>query len=77
MTKKWESPPWGGSDSPSRVKADWNCLLQMLAFSLESVLRIPFFLSDVISFEYQGQMLKWMDLRVSPIFYTLFDQCDI
>ena len=27
----------GGSESSSRVKADWNCLLQMLAFSLESV----------------------------------------
>ena len=38
----------GESDSSSRVKADWNCLLQMLAFSLESVLRIPFSLSDVI-----------------------------
>ena len=24
-----------------------------------------------------GQLLKWMDLRVSPIFYTLFDQCVI
>ena len=39
----------GGSESSSRVKADWNCLLQMLAFSLESVLRIPFSLSDMIS----------------------------
>ena len=29
------------------------------------------------SFGDPGQMLKWMDLRVSPIFYTLFDQCDI
>ena len=42
-------PPFeGGSESSSRVMADWNCLLQMLAFSLESVLRIPFSLSDVI-----------------------------
>ena len=24
-----------------------------------------------------GQLLKWMDLRVPPILYTLFDQCDI
>ena len=38
----------GGSESSSRVEADWNCLLQMLDFSLESVLRIPFSLSDVI-----------------------------
>ena len=30
------------------MKADWNCLLQVLAFSLESVLRIPFPLSDVV-----------------------------
>ena len=37
---------WSQSSSP--VKADQNCLLQMLAFSLESVLRIPFSLSDVI-----------------------------
>ena len=29
------------------------------------------------SFGLPGQMLKWMDLRVSPILYTLFDQCDI
>ena len=25
------------------------------------------------SFEHPGQMLKWIDLRVSPILYTLFD----
>ena len=31
-----------GSESSSRVKADWDCILQMFAFSLESVLRIPF-----------------------------------
>ena len=29
------------------------------------------------SFGRPGQKLKWMDLRVSPILYTLFDQCDI
>ena len=29
------------------------------------------------SFGHQGKMLKWMDLRVSPILHTLFDQCDI
>ena len=29
------------------------------------------------SFEHPGQMLKRMVLRVSPILYTLFDQCDI
>ena len=29
------------------------------------------------SFGHPGQMLKWMDLRVSRIFNTLFDQCDI
>ena len=42
------APFEGGSESSSRVKADWNCLLQKLAFSLESVLRIPFSLSYVI-----------------------------
>ena len=29
------------------------------------------------SFGHQGQILKWMDLRVSLILYTLFDQHDI
>ena len=29
------------------------------------------------SFWPPGQMLNLMDLRVSPILYTLFDQCDI
>ena len=29
------------------------------------------------SFGHPGQMLKWMDLSVSPIVYTLLDQCDI
>ena len=38
----------GRSESPSRVKAYWNCLLQMSAFSFASVLRIPFSLSEVI-----------------------------
>ena len=38
----------GGSESPSRVKVDWNCRLQMSAFNFASVLRIPFSLSDVI-----------------------------
>ena len=29
------------------------------------------------SFGHPGQLLKWMDLRVSPILHTLFEQCDI
>ena len=29
------------------------------------------------SFEHPRQMLKWMDLRVSSIFYTLYDQCEV
>ena len=29
------------------------------------------------SFGHPGQLLKWMDLGVSPILYTLFVQCDI
>ena len=29
------------------------------------------------SFGHPGQMLKWTDLRVSPILYTLSDQWDI
>ena len=27
-------------------------------------------------FGHTGQILKWMDLRVSPILRTLFDRCD-
>ena len=42
------APFEGGSESPSRVKADWNCLLHILAFSFVSGLRIPFSLSEVI-----------------------------
>ena len=48
MEENGLAPFEGGSESPSRVKADWNCLLQMSAFSFASVLRIPFSLSDVI-----------------------------
>ena len=29
------------------------------------------------SFGHPGQLLNWMDLRVSPILHTLFEQCDI
>ena len=29
------------------------------------------------SFGHPGQLLKWMDLGVSQILNTLFDQCDI
>ena len=36
-----------GSESPSRVKAELNCQLQMSAFSFASALRIPFSPSDV------------------------------
>ena len=28
-------------------------------------------------FGHPRQLLKWIDLRVSPILYTMFDQCDI
>ena len=50
MEENGLAPFEGGSESSSRVKADWNCLLQMLTFSLESVLRIPFSLNDVIPY---------------------------
>ena len=42
------APLEGGSESRSRVEADLNCLLHILAFPFISVLRIPFSLSDVI-----------------------------
>ena len=29
------------------------------------------------SLGHPGQMLKWMDLRVSPRLYTLLERCDI
>ena len=50
MEENGLAPFQGGSESSSRVKADWNCLLQMLVFSLESFFRIPFSLSDVIQY---------------------------
>ena len=50
MEENGLAPFEGGSESFSRVKADWNCLLQVLVFSLESVLRIQFSLSDVITY---------------------------
>ena len=45
---EWFAPFEGGSESVSIVKVDWNCRLQILAFSLVSVFRILFSLSDVI-----------------------------
>ena len=48
MEENGLAPFESGSESPSRLKADWNCLLKMLAFFFASVLRIPFLLSDVI-----------------------------
>ena len=46
MEENGLAPFEGGSESPLRVKADWNCRLQMSAFSLCISLR--FSLSDVI-----------------------------
>ena len=43
-----QAPSEGRSESPSRVNANWNCLLQKSAFSFASALRILFSLSDVI-----------------------------
>ena len=48
MEENGLAPFEGGSESSSRVKADWNCRLQISALSLVSVFRIPFSLSDVI-----------------------------
>ena len=48
MEENGLAPFEGGSESSSRVKADWNCRLQISAFSLVSVFRIQFSLSDVI-----------------------------
>ena len=42
------SPFDGRSESVSRVKADWNCLLQIFALSCTSVFRIPLSVSEVI-----------------------------
>ena len=46
MGENRQAPLEGGSESPSRVRADWNCLLHILAFSFVSVLRLPFSLND-------------------------------
>ena len=56
----------GGSESPSPVKADWNCLLHILAFSFVSVLRLPFSLSDAIP---KASFLR--DLTNDQIFLSL------
>ena len=48
MEENGLAPFEGGSESDSRVNADWSCRLQISAFSLVSVLRILFSLSDVI-----------------------------
>ena len=48
MEENGLTPFEGGSESPSHAYADWNCLLQMSAFSFMSVLRIPFSLRNVI-----------------------------
>ena len=42
------SPFDGRSESVSRVKADWNCLLTLPALSCTSVFRIPLSVSEVI-----------------------------
>ena len=49
MEENGLAPFEGGSESASRLKADWNCLLKISAFSLVSVFRIPSYLSDVIN----------------------------
>ena len=46
MEENGLAPFDNGSESASRVKADWSCRLQISAFSLVSVFRIPF--SDFI-----------------------------
>ena len=48
MEENGLAPFEGWPESVSWVKADWNCWLQISAFSLVSVFRIPFSLSDVI-----------------------------
>ena len=47
MEENGLAPFEGGSESPPRVKADWNCLLQKSAFPLHQS-RIPISLSDLI-----------------------------
>ena len=39
MEENGLAPFEGGSESSSRVKADWNCLLHMLPFSLRICLK--------------------------------------
>ena len=48
MEENGLAPFEGRSEFASRVKADWNCRLQISAFSLVSVFRITFSLSEVI-----------------------------
>ena len=48
MEENGLAPFESGSESASCVKADWNCRLQISAFSLVSVFRILFSLSEAI-----------------------------
>ena len=45
MEENGLAPFEGGSESSSRVKADWNCLLQMLACPKNFLFSFFFFLS--------------------------------
>ena len=48
MEENGQAPFEGRSEFASRVKGDWNCLLQISVISLVSVFRIQFSLSGVI-----------------------------
>ena len=66
---EWTIAPFeGGSDSASRVKADWNCQLQISTFSLVSVFRIPFTLSDVIpNASFFNDLTNYQNFLIFPL----------
>ena len=51
------------------------CLIEVVFIILNE--KMPWMLMRAVSFEHLGQMLNWMDWRVSPILPTLFDDCGI
>ena len=70
MEENGLAPFEGGSESASRVKADWNCRLQISAFSLVSVFKILFSLSDVIpNASFFNDLTNDQNLLIFPLLF--------
>ena len=72
MEENGLAPFEGGSESASPVKADWNCQLQISAFSLVSVFRNPFSLSDVIpNASFFNDLTNDQNFLIFPLLFEL------